>query len=269
MQTIEQLEKIIADLEHELAAYKSGEVSSTYFTKFPPASLVWRVGGADQNGKVYPDFLISGFQVLHNMLAILARHGKRPGDFSRVLDFGCGCGRVSRFLAYERFKGELIGCDIDPEAIAWCSENISTAKFIVSPFHPPTSFPDKYFDFIYSISIFTHLSEGDQFAWLSELERITRPGAILILTIQGKNKNWESLPAEVKEELRLRGIWYDKDNVYFEDNKTFGFKFPESFKLTYHTHDYIKRRWRDHFEILEIAERAISYDQDAICLRRR
>lgn len=269
MQTVEDARKIIAELESELAKYKSGVVTPSYFTKFPPPSLAWRVGGADKDGNVYPDFLISGFQVVHNMLAILRRHGKSPGDFERVLDFGCGCGRVIRFLAYERFRGELIGCDIDPEAIAWCRDNIDVATFFVSTFTPPLYYPNDHFDFIYSISIFTHLSEADQFAWLDELRRISRPGGMLILTTQGQNKNWEQLPSDVKAELRERGIWYDKNNVYFEESKTYGFKFPEAFKLTYHTHNYIRQRWSDYFEILEIADRAISYSQDAIVLRRR
>jgi cyclopropane fatty-acyl-phospholipid synthase-like methyltransferase len=268
MDDLQEARRVIADLEAELTAYRSGAIRQTYFTKFPPASLVARVGGADPNGNVFPDFLVSGLQVVHNMLAIFARHGMTQSDFSRILDFGCGCGRVIRFLAYERFKAELVGCDIDPEAIAWCRENIDTAKFTVSPYHPPLEFPDASFDFIYSISIFTHLNEKDQFAWLTELRRITRPGGRLILTIQGRNQNYEGLPSEVKEELQRDGIWYDTSNIYFETNKTYGFAFPESFKLTYHTHEYIRRNWSKYFKILEIADKAISYNQDAVVLER-
>jgi len=43
---------------------------------------------------------------------------------------------------------------------------------------PPMSYEDNMFDFVYSISIFTHLPEDMQFAWLQELQRITKPGGI-------------------------------------------------------------------------------------------
>jgi SAM-dependent methyltransferase len=269
LQNLDEARRIIGDLERELHEYRSGNRSSSYFTKFPPASLAWRVGGADSNGNVYPDFLISGFQVVHNILAILARQGLGSKSFNRILDFGCGCGRVIRFLAYERFEADLVGCDIDPEAISWCRDNIDFPTFIVSPFHPPLPFRNEHFDFIYSISIFTHLSEQDQFAWLAELERVIRPGGIVIITTQGKNKNYERLSDDVKRQLERDGIWYDEDNVYFEDNKTYGFKFPKAFKLTYHTHSYIHRLWSKYFEILEISDRAVCHDQDAVVLRKR
>jgi len=269
MHEIESLRAKVADLERELQALRSGEMEANSFTKFPPRSLAWRVGGADSNGRVFPDFLISGHQVVCNLLALLKDIDKGPADFRRLLDFGCGCGRVTRFLAYERFAAQLVGCDIDPEAIAWCRENIPAVDFQVTPYTPPLSFSDDSFDFIYSISIFTHLHPEEQFAWLQELRRIASPGAILILSVQGHNRNWSRLPDEVKARLEHDGIWYDSDNLYFEQSHTYGFRFPETFKLTYHTVQYIQREWSKYFEILRIAERAVSYDQDAVVLVKR
>ena len=40
-----------------------------------------------------------------------AQHGDRPLAESRVLDFGCGWGRLTRFLARDVEPGRLFGCD--------------------------------------------------------------------------------------------------------------------------------------------------------------
>lgn len=261
-------QKRIAEMERELVQLRSGKVQATPFTMFPPSSLAWRVGGADPNGNIYPDFLISGFQVLHNLMSIMARHGRTLEDFNAVLDFGCGCGRVTRFAAYERCKAEITGCDIDPEAIAWCQKNINTANFLVSPFRPPLPFKDNQFDFIYSISIFTHLSEKDQFLWLAELARVAQPGAMLILTTQSKNESYSRLPEETKRNFAVSGFFYDETNVYFETTQTYGFEFPKDLKLTYHSPSYVRREWARFFEVLDIYELAISYSQDAVVLKK-
>lgn len=259
----------IAELERELLQLRSGEVQATPFTMFPPSSLAWRVGGADPSGNIYPDFLISGFQVLHNLMSILARHGQTLTDFHAVLDFGCGCGRVTRFVAYERCRAEITGCDIDPEAIAWCQKNINTANFLVSPFRPPLPFADNQFDFIYSTSIFTHLSEKDQFLWLAELSRVAQPGALLILTTQSKNESYSRLPEETKRNLAASGFFYDETNVYFERTQSYGFEFPKDLKLTYHSPSYVRREWARYFEVLGIYELAISHSQDGVVLKKR
>jgi len=50
---------------------------------------------------------------------------------------------------------------------------------------PPTGLPAQGFDLVYGISVLSHLSEPDQFAWLAELARLTRPGALLLLSTLG------------------------------------------------------------------------------------
>lgn len=62
-------------------------------------------------------------------------------------------------------KAEFYGSDIDPEAIAWCKEHhADLAQFVVTPTSPPLPFEDNYFDFIYSISVFTHMPEEMELA---------------------------------------------------------------------------------------------------------
>ena len=48
-------------------------------------------------------------------------------------------------------------------------------------------FPDAYFDLIFNHSVFTHLDENYQDAWLAELERVTKPGGVLVLSVSGQH----------------------------------------------------------------------------------
>ena len=58
------------------------------------------------------EFYASGAGDVDTFFAFMARNGVDPGPFERVLELGCGLGRVTRFLA-ERFP-EVLACDISP-----------------------------------------------------------------------------------------------------------------------------------------------------------
>jgi SAM-dependent methyltransferase len=116
---------------------------------------------------------------------ILEAAGLRIEDFGSILDFGCGSGRVARRWA--TLEGaEVFGCDCNPDAIAWCAENLPVADFSVNGLEPPVDFPPGRFDLVYALSVFTHLPGNLQRRWLEELHRILRPGGHLLLTTAGE-----------------------------------------------------------------------------------
>src|SRR5687767_9448584 len=43
-----------------------------------------------------------------------------------VLDWGCGCGRIARWLAADITAGggRFTGCDLNPKLVAWCQANL-------------------------------------------------------------------------------------------------------------------------------------------------
>jgi len=225
----------------------------------PPRHLQERVIGTYD-----PGYLESGYELCRHLDAELAHAGRSLGDFARILDFGCGSGRVLRALRRLHPRAELHGTDIDEEAIAWLAWNCpDVARFTVAPHRPPTSYADAAFDFVFGISVFTHLPQDMEAAWLDELRRIAAPGALLVLTTHGE-AHWSKLAPEV------RGI-VERDGFYYGD---FGFNYgrsislPDFYQTAYHSTDYVRREWGRRFEVLGITPLGMGKHQDTVLLRR-
>lgn len=256
----------IADLEKEVMLLRTGGGLVNELNLVPPRSLAMRVGGGDENGNTYPDFLISGFKIASDLKYLMRQYGVDETKLNHTLDFGCGPARAVRYLSYERYGGAKSGCDIDVEAITWNKEHIPGVNFFVSPARPPLPIANETFDFIYAISIFTHFNEEFQDLWLEELARVSSPNAILILTKQGQNRTFGQLDDDKKKQVEETGIFYDETNIY-NPQPVVGFEYPESFKLTWHSDQYVRDRWSRHLDVVDISHRAIGFDQDAVILR--
>ena len=103
-----------------------------------------------------------------------------PG--SRVLDFGCAEGRVLRFFPRHP-ETELWGVDINAGRIAWAQAHFPPPfRFATTTTAPHLPFEDNYFDVVYAVSVFTHISELAD-AWFLEVLRVLRPGGHVYLTI--------------------------------------------------------------------------------------
>lgn len=102
----------------------------------------------------------------------------------RVLDFGCGAGRVVRHALAEDSTGEYWGCDIDSRSIEWLRANLRALHAFETEEWPPTQLPDGQFDLIYAFSVFTHLLDSWS-AWLLELHRLLDHDGVLIVTVFG------------------------------------------------------------------------------------
>ncbi len=157
----------------------------------PPPGLLVRVAGS-------PDvrwFLEGGELARRSITDALGRQGVAPGDVDAVLDFGCGCGRVARH--WPEVTGAVVtGVDYNPELVAWCQRNLPFGAFAVNDLAPPLACAGGSFDLVYALSVFTHLPEDLQHAWIDELARVLRPGGYLLLTVHGERYRPELTDAE-------------------------------------------------------------------------
>jgi SAM-dependent methyltransferase len=220
----------------------------------PPRALRKRVHGHTQ----LHSFEAVGAAVCNNILEAARPHISSDAH-SRVLDFGCGCGRVLVYFK-DAARCEMVGSDIDGEAIAWCKENLShLGTFINNGAMPPLPLADSAIDFVYSVSVFTHLPEKMQNAWLRELHRVVKPGGFLLLTTRGI----ENVPLSWWQRLRFRM----KGFVYVVGGKTPGL--PDFYRNAFHTEAYIRQRWGALFDIIEFRTRGIAGEQDWTLCRKR
>lgn len=189
-------------------------------------------------------------------------------DCEAILDWGCGCARVARFVT-ELAPGKLTGIDIDPDNIQWCKENIPQAEFAPIGLHPPTPFAGESFDLVYGISVFTHLSETDQDRWLAELERITKPGAAVLMSVQGEiaflraDGDFQRFLALEQTGVHVYGRCPDLDDVLPEMKET------AYYKNVFHSRRYLYEHWRRYFEIVDVIDAAFAGYQDLVVMRRR
>jgi len=105
-----------------------------------------------------------------------------------ILDWGCGPGRIIRHLPpLTDHSCAYYATDYNEQSISWCKKNIKNVNFNFNKLTAELPYPNEFFDLIYGISIFTHLSETMHIEWINELKRILKPGGILLLTTQGDN----------------------------------------------------------------------------------
>jgi SAM-dependent methyltransferase len=112
------------------------------------------------------------------------RHGGRPLADARVLDFGCGWGRLTRMLARDVEPARLFGCDPDEAILAVCRDNGVPGTFARSERVPDRLPFDGRFDLAYAFSVFTHLSEAAHERCLAALHEALAPAGLLVLTVR-------------------------------------------------------------------------------------
>jgi len=146
------------------------------------------------------------------MQTLLSEAGTEWSSCRRILDLGCGAGRMLRWL--DGVGAEVWGSDVSAPHIVWCQQNLSPPyRFLTNTSSPHLPFESGYFDLIYAGSLFTHLSELVE-AWLLEIRRLLRAGGAAYVTIHDEHtlraldRNPERpLARRLKSEPEARQFW--------------------------------------------------------------
>ena len=118
-----------------------------------------------------------------------------------VCDAGCGCGAYTLRLIRHGF--DVSGFDVAGNAVeiaerliqgAGKSAKLKTASVL------QTGYQENEFDAVISRDVLDHMRKADARRAVWELYRITKPGGILLFTLDGMDEEYEREPHHVTEE---------------------------------------------------------------------
>ncbi len=167
------------------------------------------------------------------------RIGRYIGPESRVLEIGCGIGRILKYIqATERW-----GLDISPTMLAHAQKYLQDQEGIHLVNTNGFDFagvPDEYFDLVYSFIVLQHINKRAGFNYLCEANRVLKPGGqfwfefMNILCEEGfahfKNVLQSSYPLDfyTPDEVRFKlgriglqidELYTDKEHIYVVGHK--------------------------------------------------
>jgi len=218
-------------------------------------------------GTTKEEYLTSGEVHVHNMFEAVTASGFSLKSRDRILDFGCGSGRMIRHLKRQSESCEIWGTDINANFVYWCQQYLEPPfHFVTTTTVPHLPFEDGYFDFVYAGSVFTHIDDLAD-AWLLELRRVLSREGRLYLTIHD-NHTMELL------ETIYSHTWLSKvisSDVSYNASRGSAGKIVlgrDADSLVFYDIDYFKNMLNSKFDVISVTPEAYDY-QTGVLLKHR
>ncbi|MBI1392696.1 MAG: methyltransferase domain-containing protein [Alphaproteobacteria bacterium] len=218
----------------------------------PPIDLVNVTSGYTDSNV----FLLGGERSAAALDAAATRNGLPFSAAGRILDFGCGVGRIIRHLP-ARTNARLSGVDYNPAVVAWCARNLP-GDFRRNALHPPLDVEDAAVDIIYLVSVFTHLRIATQDEWLAEFRRVIRPGGLALITFHDEDHPELANTGLTPAALMAVGAHVRED--YAEGTNLIG---------VFQSREFAARRFGAFFDVAEIIPSTSSGVGQALAVLRR
>ena len=213
--------------------------------KVPGASLRSKVARSSSR----EDFVRVGLELANSVLGAASSAGLDLRS-AKILDFGCGCGRVARHVIEAVPSATLFGVDVDSGAVRWCSKNLK-GNFSVVSSATPTFFRSESFDLIYAVSVFTHLDEDSQDRWLAEIRRLLKPEGIFIASTHHPVLTFERPDlSETQHKVLANGFLFAPGGG------------PPNEDSAFHSPEYLNRHWSGWFRLAAYNQHGLAGYQD-------
>jgi SAM-dependent methyltransferase len=250
-----------ADVESSATALQRAVIASAAIQSSYPSptrlDLLKQVGATSAD-----NYLYGGLTTAAGIRAVAESLGSPLSKTRRVLDWGCSSGRVIRWLGDIAAGTELVGTDINDIAVRWCQKNLPFASVHTNGPLPPLPFPDEHFDLIFGISVVSHLDQDYERAWLRELWRVARPGALVLLSVHGEDWAAQTLSPSELDEFGRRGFLYKRVSHASLEG------LPDFYQLAFHSRRYIERSWTGLFEVVSYLKHGPLYAQQLVAMRK-
>lgn len=204
-------------------------------------------------------------------------NGAEPLATASVLDFGCGWGRLTRYLARDVAPGQLYGCDPAQGILDVCRSSRVPATLARSDFRPRDLPFDRRFDLVFAFSVFTHLSEAEHERCLQVLHAALQPRGLLIVTIRPPgylescatmHPLRDALGRDEPAALTTPRYLF-VPHAAVAVHPQYGGEGEMDYGETVITMPYVRERWADRFELLETDLLFEDPEQVMLTLRRR
>ncbi len=214
----------------------------------PPEHLLRCAGGdVDITG-----YLRSGHLMARTIYELIRSHTISVKEQARVLDFGCGPGRLTTWLRSRFIRWELHGTDTHAESVAWAQSNLNdVAQFTCNVGVPPLRYWDGSFDLVIALFVFTQPNDESQSEWFEELVRVTRPGGHLIVSAP---EHHERGSVAAISSARTPSMKLSDWSSFYRTNHL--------------ATDFIRQAWGKFARIEQIVPRWLNRDQALVICRR-
>jgi SAM-dependent methyltransferase len=166
---------------------------------------LWAVMSAPEHrhgGWDIDDFTATGRESVRYLIELARSHGM-PLD-GRVLDFGCGVGRMSNALAEQGLQ--VVGVDIAASMVKRADQlnaHRDGLSFVAYD-GGRLPFPDNSFDAAATLIVLQHCRPRVQVAALMELQRVVRPGGVFVFQVPSRPVPIEALDVPAR---RAEIVW--------------------------------------------------------------
>ena len=264
-----------------LASLRVPEIDGVQMPSFPDEQLQREIHG--HSGEVS---LHEAHTFFREVKAYASYAGRPVAPHRRMLDFGCGWGRVLRLFMKDIEPTNLFGTDSTSRFLLDARRCNPALAFMPCEKVPPTIFAPDSLDYVISWSVFSHLDEYYATRWVEEFHRLLKPGGLVMMTTQ--SRRFIQFCAEMRVRrasgIRLEHHWYEICADSFLDESHANSRYEAGLFLHSSTDQapnegahygeaiiprgFVTKNWGSMFRLIDFVDNAVRLPQALIVLQK-
>jgi ubiquinone/menaquinone biosynthesis C-methylase UbiE len=159
------------------------------------------------------EFMETGEQAVAHYYGLITKHTHRSGKFSRVLDFGCGVGRLT--FALGKRAERVTGVDISSAMLQSANDNLAGRthiNFVLNQSDDLRVFEEGEFDLIFSLVCLQHMPWPIAAKYIADFGRICARGGVVAFQLPTRTLHADSI-AKFRKGL-IESLPFGMDRLY-------------------------------------------------------